>query len=116
MLKGTPLSTRVGYRFSVLVPSATLDRGAADGGKRLPRQPHVRSDGGAARDAGEEDGSERGIQRQLDRPHGQPDEGGHARRGGHSPVTLPPCPACTPDPLKTCSMGRHRLARPPQTC
>lgn len=57
--------------------TATPDRGAAHGGERLPRQPHTGGDGGAARDAGEEDGAERRVQRQLDCPHRQPAEGGH---------------------------------------
>lgn len=62
----------------VLIPLATFDGRATHGGERLPRQPHTRSDGGAAGNAGEEDGAERGVQRQLDRPHGQPDEGRRA--------------------------------------
>ncbi|XP_062383976.1 podocalyxin isoform X2 [Sardina pilchardus] len=47
---------------------ATPDGGAADGGERLPRQPHAGGDGGTARDShGEE--AQRRVQRQLDRPH-----------------------------------------------
>lgn len=63
----------------LLISAATPDRRAAHGGERLPRQPHAGGDGGAARDAGEKDGAERGVQRQLDRPNRQPAEGGHAR-------------------------------------
>lgn len=64
--------------FVLLISTATPDGGAAHGGERLPRQPHAGGDGGAAGDAGEEDGAERRAQRQLDRPHRQPAEGGHS--------------------------------------
>lgn len=93
--------------FCVLILSATFDGGTAHGGKRLPWQPHTRSDGGAAWDAGEEDGAKWGVQRQLDRPHRQPDEGRGAWRGGHSPVNTPTCPAYTPQTLWRHITGVH---------
>ena len=72
-MTGPPANTSPDLTCPVIFP-ATLDRGAADGGERLPRQPHARSDGGPAGDAGEEDGPERRVQRQLDRSHRQPSE------------------------------------------
>lgn len=70
----------------VSISTATPNRRAAHCGKRLPRQPHAGSDGSAAGDAGEEDGAERRVQRQLDGTFGPPVERGPPRRGGHPPV------------------------------
>ena len=72
------------------VSAATPDGGAADGGERLPRQPHPGGDGGAAGDAGEEDRAPRGVQRRLDRPVRHAGQRRRARGGGHTPVSPPP--------------------------